>query len=95
MGGFDDLFKPFDDIIEEVEPSQDEPEEVWGKPDSWNSGKKQDIWNNNDGWNVEDTQNEDKKDDRNVFRHEPKEDLEWDEQDDEDDFDDLGIDDGF
>jgi len=83
MSGFDDLFKPFDDIIEDDEPLPDPcVEEVWGKADSWNTGNKQDIWNNDDGWNVGDTQNEDKDD---VFRHEHKDVGDYDE----DDFDDL------
>lgn len=62
MSGFDDLFKPFDDIIEDIKPiddgvsdEPDESEEVWGEADSWNSGKIQDIWNNdNDNWDTKD-----------------------------------------
>jgi hypothetical protein len=92
MSGFDDLFESFDDIIEEVEPLDDVgKEDVWGKPDSWNSDKQQDIWNNNDGWDTKDEPPV-PVDDRKIFKNEPKvvdEDLEWDEQD-----DDLGID-GF
>ena len=73
MAGFDDLFKPFDDIIEDDEP-QAVPveEEVWGNTDSWNSGKQQDIWNNNDGWNTDNCDDNPEKDYRNIFKNEHK-----------------------